>query len=83
MMMLLSWQEQEAANDIGVTSFTFLLINRGVGGKIDSQGAQSQHARQEKYPFLQRFQVFPGPCGYQQLNSHQQYWGGNGFGIRG
>lgn len=32
MMMLLSWQEQEAANDIGVTSFTFLLINRGVGG---------------------------------------------------
>lgn len=50
---------------------------------IDSQGAQSQHASQEKYPFLQRFQVFPGPCGYQQLNSHWQYWGGNGFGIRG
>lgn len=32
MMMLLSWQEQEAANDIGVTSFTVLLINGGVGG---------------------------------------------------
>ena len=50
---------------------------------IDSRGAQSQHARQEKYAFLQRFQVFPGLCGYQQRNSHQQHWGGNGFGIWG
>ena len=30
--MLLSWQEQEAANDIGVTSLMVLLINGGVGG---------------------------------------------------
>lgn len=75
-MMLLSWQEQEAANDIGVTSFMVSLINGGVGwgGVIDSRSAQRQHARQEKHSFLQHFQVFPDPRGYQHLNLHQWYW---------
>lgn len=58
LVMLLSCQEQEAANDIGVTSFMVSLINGGGEGMTDSQGAQSQHAKKEKYPFLQRFQFF-------------------------
>lgn len=57
MMMLLSWQEQEAANDIGVTSFIVLLIMGGVGGMPDSRGAQSQHARQDLYLFFSQVRV--------------------------